>query len=242
MKIIEKIRRKAGDNANEGAVTIAFLGDSVTQGCFEIYLHGDEIGVIFDNEHAYHNCLCKILANYYPTVPVNIIKAGISGDSAPHGAMRVEQDVLRFHPDLVIVCFGLNDAAAGEDGIATYKRALSEIFVKVKETGAELIFMTPNMLNTRISPFLAEGLCKEVAEKMCTIQKDGIMDMYMDAAREVCKTHGVKLCDCYKKWKNLEKNGVDTTALLSNHINHPTREMSWLFANSLADIIMEVEE
>ena len=83
MDVMKKIQRKLLDNKNEGAITIAFLGDSVTQGCFEIYPEGEKIGVVFDNEHAYHNCLCKLLAYLYPSVPVNMIKAGIRHPPVP---------------------------------------------------------------------------------------------------------------------------------------------------------------
>lgn len=241
MQIMEKLRKKSGDVYNEEAVTIAFLGDSVTQGCFEIHPDGDGIGVVFDNEHAYHNCLCKILSYYYPKVPVNVIKAGISGDSAPGGAKRLQRDVLRFQPDLVVVCFGLNDVTQGLEGLENYRQALREIFTEVKRAGAELIFMTPNMLNTVISPLVPEGACKNVAVRTEKLQNTGIMDQYMEAARAVCRELDVKLCDCYKKWKLLEQNGVNTTALLSNHINHPTREMSWVFANALFETMLEVE-
>lgn len=238
MDVMKKIQRKLMDNKNEGAITIAFLGDSVTQGCFEIYPQGEKIGVVFDSEHAYYNCLRKILAYLYPSVPLNIIKAGISGDAAPHGLERLEKDVLRYEPDLVIVCFGLNDASKGIEGIDDYRQALSGIFARIRETESEIIFMTPNMLNIYVSQFLAEGLCRQVAEQMAEIQRDGIMDLYMDTARAVCKEYGVKLCDCYKKWKVMAQNGVDTTTLLSNHINHPKREMSWLFAYSLIEVMM----
>ena len=37
MKIIEKMAKKSADHYNNEGVTIAFLGDSVTQGCFECY-------------------------------------------------------------------------------------------------------------------------------------------------------------------------------------------------------------
>jgi hypothetical protein len=43
----------------------------------------------------------------------------------------------------------------------------------------------------------------------------------------------VPLCDCYAIWKMLYENGVNTTELLSNKINHPTREMNKLFAYEL---------
>jgi len=239
VKIMEKMTKKAKDNMQESAVTIAFLGDSVTQGCFEIYPNGETIGDVFDNEHAYYNCMCKILAYLYPGVPVNVIKAGISGDRAPHGLERLEKDVLRFQPDLTIVCFGLNDSFQKAAGIDIYRQALIGIFTKIKESGSELIFMTPNMLNTYISPCLAKGLSREIGAAMGEIQLSGTMDLYMDTARQVCLQYGVRICDCYAKWKLLEKNGVDTTALLANHINHPTREMSWLFAYSLVECMMQ---
>ena len=41
MKIMNRIHEKANDNANKPGVTIAFLGDSVTQGCFELYKKSD---------------------------------------------------------------------------------------------------------------------------------------------------------------------------------------------------------
>ena len=55
MKIVEKMARKAKDNWNEPGVTIAFLGDSVTQGCFELYRKGEDgFETYFDKNGAYH--------------------------------------------------------------------------------------------------------------------------------------------------------------------------------------------
>ena len=41
MNIMKLLAAKANDNWNARPVTIAFLGDSVTQGCFEIYAKND---------------------------------------------------------------------------------------------------------------------------------------------------------------------------------------------------------
>lgn len=240
MEIMKLIQKKAQDNMNQSAVTIAFLGDSVTQGCFEVYMKTkDTIETIFEREYAYHTDLGKILSVLYPSVPVNIINAGISGDSAPHGAKRLERDVLRYHPDLVVVCFGLNDTGRGMEYIEEYKDALRRIFERLKEEKTEIIFMTPNMMNTGISPHISDPTIRQIAEGIMTIQNGGVMDAYMDAARSVCEECGIRVCDCYKKWKTLEKFGVDTTELLANKINHPSREMNWLFAVSLLETMME---
>ena len=49
---------------------------------------------------------------------------------------------------------------------------------------------------------------------------------------------GVKVCDCYKLWKKLSET-QDITYLLANRINHPTKEMHELFAQSLYETIFE---
>lgn len=231
--------KKAQDNDGSTGVTIACLGDSVTQGCFEIYMENEEdFQTVFRQGEAYHAYLKEFLSELYPSVPFNIINAGISGSNAPKGYERLERDVLRYNPDLVIVCFGLNDSGKGEEGIAEYTTALNNIFTDVIKSGAEVIFMTPNMMNTNISPHLTIDTIRDVARKIQKKQNDGIMDKYMQAAKQVCENLGVPVCDCYEKWKALYKNGVNITELLSNKINHPTPFMNRLFASSLIETIM----
>jgi hypothetical protein len=65
------------------------------------------------------------------------------------------------------------------------------------------------------------------------------MDAYMEAAKAICSKMQIPVCDCYAKWKLLYENGVNITELLSNKINHPTREMNWLFAVDLVETIMK---
>lgn len=236
MKIVEKFKAKAADNMNNQAVTIAFLGDSVTQGCFEIYLKRDNnIETVFDKNNAYHKHFEKILSVLYPSVPVNIINAGISGDSAPHGYERLDRDVLSCNPDLVVVCFGLNDCGQNIKGLVNYTDALEKIFAKLLSEGKEVIFLTPNMLNTTISPHIRDEVSEQIAIGTQKTQLDGVMDAYMEAAKEVCGKYNIPVCDCYNKWKRLYESGVDTTELLANRINHPTREMNWMFAYSLVE-------
>jgi len=239
MKIVDKFIDKVADNYNAPSVTIAFLGDSVTQGCFELYKKDDgNIETVFDKNGAYHAHLAEIFALLYPNVPVNIINAGISGDNAPHGLARIERDVISKSPDLAVVCFGLNDSGNGLDGIGTYINALKEIFKKLRENHIETIFMTPNMMNTKISVHLKDETERSIATAIMKTQTDGILDKYIEKAKELCAEENVRVCDCYAKWKRLNECGVDTTELLSNKINHPSREMNWLFAVSLVETML----
>lgn len=239
MKIVEKFKEKAANSRSIRPITIAFLGDSVTQGCFECYLiNENSLTTVFDKNSAYHNYIAKILSVLYPEVPVNIINAGISGDSAPQGLSRLDRDVLSYDPDLVVVCFGLNDSSKGLDSINLYTEALDSIFKILKDEGKEVIFMTPNMMNTSISPHLKEEHLINVAKRIRKTQVDGVLDKYIEEAKNICRKYDVVVCDCYKKWKKLSECGVDITEMLANKINHPTRELNWMFAYSLVETML----
>lgn len=203
MEIVQKLAARAADNWNAGAVTIAFLGDSVTQGCFELYKKSDgSVETYFDKNSAYHNYLARILAVLYPNVPVNIINAGISGSNAVHGLERLERDVLRHRPDMAVVCFGLNDCGGGEPGLKAYTEALEKIFISLRQERIETVFMTPNMMATEVSCHLTEEPFRNVAESVSSMQNDGILELYLNAAKALCRRLDVTVCDCYEKWKN----------------------------------------
>ena len=237
-KITEKLAASDNDRWKNPPVTIAFLGDSVTQGCFEIYKTGDSsVQTVFDSGSSYSEKVKKLLRTVFPRAQINVVNAGISGDSAPSGLSRLDRDVLSFSPDVLVVCYGLNDVTRGEGHIGDYVRSLCEIFARAKQKGAEVIFMTPNMVNTRVK-YNTEKMLMEWEGNTERLQNGGVMDKYMDAARDAAKECGVKVCDCYKKWKTLAAAGADTTELLANAINHPTRDMHWLFAYSLFEEIV----
>ncbi len=238
MRIAQRLAEKANDNFANPAVTIAFLGDSVTQGCFEIYRSGESIGTVFDKNNAYHAHLSKILSILYPTVPVNIINAGVSGGDAKHGLMRLERDVISHSPDLCVVCFALNDCMHGKDAVGEYVDALQNIFKMLDDSSCEIIFMTPPVMNTYVHADMSEGILKKLSEDAMQKQLDGTLDLYVNEARRLCCEMGITVCDCYAKWKKMQECGIDTTALLANHINHPTREMNWLFAFSLVETML----
>lgn len=236
MDLLKRLSQKNSDFGAHAPVKIAFLGDSVTHGCFEIYKGPNRIDVAFDYDQVYHTKLRKLLSSVFPAVPVNIINAGVSGGSAKDGLERVDRDIIASAPDLAVVCFGLNDVLGEAAGLKEYTDALQGIFKKLKASGIETIFMTPNMMNTYVNPEIDEAYT-EIAEKTAELQNSGMLDKYIDGAREVCKKEQIPVCDCYKKWKHLYEAGTDVTALLSNRINHPTREMHMLFAASLFEMI-----
>lgn len=240
MKFIEKLANKQNNLYGAPPATIAFLGDSVTQGCFEIYESGQAIDTVFENKNAYSTRVNEILHMLFPKAHVNVINCGISGDNAPNGLSRLERDVFPFHPDLVVVSYGLNDSGRGEAGLADYANALDGIFKRVTESGAECIFMTANAMNTNVSCHITSERFRRLAEGTMKTQNNGVLERYFETAKETARANGVKVCDCYAKWKAMIDAGVNVTELLSNKINHPIREFHYLFAISLLETMLDL--
>lgn len=225
MHIKDKILMEREGLEKEGPITIVAFGDSVTHGALL-----DEINY----ETVYWNLLRKKILEVRNYVPVNVINAGIGGITAAGSVERMDRQVLSHNPDLIIVCFGLNDV--GGD-LQTYLSSLRIIFEKCKNCGADVIFMTPNMLNTYVAddtPKQHRDFAKITAEW----QNSGKMDLFMKSAVQLAYEMGVEVCDCYSEWKKLSETH-DTTQLLINRINHPSPQMHELFADALFEIIFK---
>ena len=137
MKIKDKLNMNTEQLIENGPITIVAFGDSITHGAFG----PGEINY----EAVYWNVLKKKLNSVRNYVPINVINAGIGGTSAKKSIARLDKQVLAHNPDLVIICFGLNDVNGSLD---EYITSLKKIFEKCLQNDTDVIFMTPNMLNT----------------------------------------------------------------------------------------------
>lgn len=236
-----KIKQKFIDREkvlNNPLPVIAFIGDSVTQGCFECFFNeNNQIDTVFRPHLAYSRLVADKLTAIYERVPPVIINAGISGDTAWGISQRLARDVLPFNPDLTVVSCGLNDCNVGNFEVFT--ESLKKVFTDLKNAGSEVIFLTENMMCTYVSNEISDERLRAIAERSMNKQNGGEMDKFVQGAISVANECGVKVCDCYAKWKEMAENGVDTTALLVNGINHPTAQMHDLFAEELVKIILE---
>ena len=223
---------------NDVKTTIVFLGDSVTEGCFELY--PTEYG--FDTFRRPEKCFATktkaMLEAKYGAENIKVINAGISGDSTLKALNRFETDVLPHSPDIVVTATGLNDIFRGSEGFETYYRELSD---KVKACGAKQIVMTPNMMNTYVHPDTLPCSLK-VANATAEKQNNGTLDAIADTERNIAAENGAAVCDVYLFWKNLYNSGEDTTVLLSNYINHPNEKMHETAAKLVFDTIVSLLE
>lgn len=85
---------------------LAFLGGSITQGC---------LATVHEGCYAY--LTYKWWQETFPQADFTYINAGIGGTTSHLGTGRVEEDVLQYEPDFVIVEFSVND----DDNSAHFK-------------------------------------------------------------------------------------------------------------------------
>ncbi len=240
MKIIEKIAKRNEDNHAYKIPKIVAFGDSNTQGCFEVFeAENGEIDVVYDAKNAYHAHLSLLIGQLFPRAAVTVVNAGISGDSTEGALKKLERDVLSEKPDLVIVSFGSNDCVVhGADYVDTYAENLKKIFSSIKENGSELIFLTAPMGCKSVHYQVKGETLRKIAADVAAAQNEGVTSRYFERGKEVAKECGAAICDVHEKWKRMAALGVDTDALLSNHINHPTRELTRMTARMLLDTML----
>ena len=240
MNVMERLRNRHNSFRSERPVVLGFLGDSVTHGCFEVFINeAGKVDTACEAGSAYPALVAHELGRMFPFAVIN---AGVSGDNAVGGHSRLARDVLFARPDLVFVNFGLNDSMNPdvEDGLRRYREAMKGIFEDVRSSGAECVLVTPNHMCGYVSHRFENDTLRDIARDAARVQNDGILRRYVDAAREEARAQGVPVADTYRVWDALAAAGIDTTEMLANSINHPSREAHRLFVNEILRVLLEV--
>jgi len=123
------------------AITIATIGGSITQGTIS---KGP-----LDSEIKTRACYADIFFSWwketFPNSEVTVINAGIGGTDSYLGVHRVQEDVLDFHPDVVLVEYSVNDGANN-----SYKNSYDNLVRKILKSedapAVMLLFMAQTTL------------------------------------------------------------------------------------------------
>ncbi|MGB6407939.1 MAG: GDSL-type esterase/lipase family protein, partial [Planococcus donghaensis] len=149
-------------------VTIVFLGDYVTS--------DDSLP---DGNLNHVGLLAKWFNKNYPD-QVKIINAGMNANTVSHMKNRIETDVIKHAPDLVVISAGLNDALGAwkipvKEYAANYQ-AIVEAIVASDDT--EVLIRTPNPTTS--------------------VEDNVKMKSYIQASRELTTQDSVYLFDFYQ--------------------------------------------
>ena len=244
MKTAERILERQ-EKQNTRPILIACLGDSVTHGVFELEWYNDPDGALK------FKCFCRPWLCYpmllqrelqekYPFAAVTVYNAGVNGDGTVGALARLERDVLSRQPDLVTVNLGLNDCNRGMEHIGEYAKNMGEIFDKIFASGSEVMLVTPNHMCAYHAKNLPDTeQLRAFTKGFIQKQVDGVLDAYVEAARNEAKKRNIPVADTYQLWDEMKNNGIDTTALLANGINHPYPEQHELFRNVIMQTLFD---
>ncbi len=165
-----------------------------------------------------------------------VVNAGIGGSNSRDGLARLERDVLSQGPALVVVTFGINDAAMVDGGpvarteprvpLAEYRANLAAMVQRIRAGGAKVILCTPTPMS-RAYPYSHLGA-------YATNDINYQLAAYADAARGVAREAGTPLVDLYR----LFTERPDGLSLIPDG-NHPYAEGHRLIAAALLDPVRE---
>lgn len=229
-RFCERIRKKNADQKSCGPIVLVAFGDSVTM--------GSTANGLFIPEEVYHNRLKKMFSEAFPgpaSATLSVINAGIGGDTATMALQRIERDVIRYQPDLVMVSFAGNDYSFEPQLVQRFEDSTRAIIRTIRaKTPADIILLTSTRMASSENANTSD---KGYLHVLMQFQNEGVVEQYADIVRKLGREEDVPVADVYAKWEELAAAGLDTTGLLANGLNHPTAEMHKIPANEIFQII-----
>lgn len=171
-------------------IKIVCLGDSVTG----VYYHTGGL-------RAYSEMLSIALHRLYPQQPITVINAGVSGNTTQNGLDRLERDVVSKRPNLVTICFGLNDVA--RIPAAKFRDNLVELVRRCRSAGSGVLLCTPNAV--------METTARPIAR----------LEEYCETIRSVGSELKVPVCDFYASGEAARKRDPFAWRLTMSDEIHP---------------------
>ncbi|MAT16599.1 MAG: hypothetical protein CMJ46_15170 [Planctomyces sp.] len=187
-------------------VQVVCLGDSVTG----VYYHTG-------GRRAYPAMVEIGLRQAFPEADINVINAGISGNTTNDGLRRLERDVLDKHPDLVTIMFSLNDMTRVP--LAEFVANLKSLVDQIHARDAAVLLCTPN------SVFDSTGRPIETLED------------YVAAIRNFAAREKLPLADCYATFEQLRNEDEWAWTMLMSDDIHPNMGGHKLLAETIVSSI-----
>lgn len=134
------------------ALDILAIGSSSTQGAGAS-----------SRDKTYPARLRSLLARTWPQVDVEIVNAGIGGETAPETLLRLKKALAERRYDLVIWQVGTNDAVRGGD-VGSFKAMVAEGIEAVRGSGTGLVILDQQFYPTIRHPQRYRSFVEAVAE------------------------------------------------------------------------------
>lgn len=212
--------------AVRSATTIVAFGDSTTAARGDLMVYATVVKAKLEQSgHA-----------------VDVINAGVPSNTTADAKARFEHDVLAKNPDIVVVQFGINDAAidvwktppatASRVSRSRFVANLTEMITRMNTAGIKVILMTPNP--TRWTDKMREKYGHPPYDPNTPAGFSVFLSHYAEDVRAVAQSTKVNLIDIYAEY---EGTGA-VEALLLDGV-HPNQQGHQLVGRLVAWELLE---
>jgi lysophospholipase L1-like esterase len=162
-------------------VKILFFGDSITQA-----------GV---SPNGYIVKMDSIIKQSHLSDSIELVGAGIGGNKVYDLYLRMEDDVMKQHPDVVMIYVGINDvwhktsSGTGTDA-DKFEKFYRAIIKKLQDKNIKVIVCTPSVIGERNDN---------------SNQQDSDLDSYSNIIRKIAKDISLPVCDLRKAFADYLK-------------------------------------
>jgi isoamyl acetate esterase len=162
-------------------VKILFFGDSITQA-----------GV---SPNGYIVKMDSIIKQSHLSDSIELVGAGIGGNKVYDLYLRMEDDVMKQHPDVVMIYVGINDVwHKASSGTGTdpdkFEKFYRAIIKKLQEKNIKVIVCTPSVIGERNDN---------------SNQQDGDLNNYSNIIRKIATDMSLPVCDLRKAFADYLK-------------------------------------
>ena len=213
----EKLQRFLKKIKNKEEATIVFYGDSITVGCNS---SGTPYG---GNVSPYAEPWPIMVTEYLKTkyqTNINYINTAVGGMTTEWGVNNYQERVNKYHPDLMVLAFGMNDGSLPKE--EHIKEIMSIVDgVKKENPQCDIILIATTVPNIESTLFQAQSTYIEEYKK---INQDDV------AIVDMTHMH----MDLLKKKRFKDMTG--------NNVNHPNDFLARIYAQSILEVMGELKE
>jgi len=198
---------------------VIFFGDSITEAAVK--------------PGGYIRLMDSLIAAANKSGQYELVGAGIGGNKIYDLYLRIEDDLIKKRPDIVVIYVGVNDVwHKASSGTGTdynkFGRFYEAVVNKLQAAGAKVIVCTPDVIGERTDH---------------SNQQDGDLNLYSQWLRDFCATRQLPLVDLRKKFiqYNLANNPQNKeSGILTTDRVHLNAAGNLLVASEMWKVIQSI--
>lgn len=212
------------------AASLVMLSAFVIQSRKKVIFFGDSITQAGVEKNGYITKIAELAAREGKAEGFEFIGAGIGGNKVYDLYLRMEDDVLKKNPQIVVIYIGVNDVwhkqshGTGTDA-DKFTRFYNALIRKIQDGGAKIVLVTPAVVGERTDS---------------SNQLDGDLNHYSNLIREIAKQYNLPLVDLRQSFLafNLKNNPSNReSGILTTDRVHLNEKGNQLVADEIWKVI-----